>query len=255
MSDPLVLLSTSRATDAGYLAMADLAAIAASLGAPYRIVGGHMVSLVVYASGAPGIATRETADTDFGVPATVARDPALLAALADLGYVPTGASNRFARDHDALQLVVDVLAPSTTGQMQPNQTHGELVVDEIPGLSLALARAGDALELEVRLHTGESLHFAVLVPDVVAALCLKALAFAGRGEAKDAVDVARLLAAAHHLQVQPTDFSDKGTKGDARAVLRVAFGTPNGAGIRKLGITAAGQARVRALVLTVCGSA
>jgi hypothetical protein len=43
----LTLVSTSRAADAGYLALADLAQIATAMDADYRIVGGHMVTLLV----------------------------------------------------------------------------------------------------------------------------------------------------------------------------------------------------------------
>jgi hypothetical protein len=46
---PLTLVSTSRAADAGYLALADLADIAGTMNVEYRIVGGHMVTLLVKA--------------------------------------------------------------------------------------------------------------------------------------------------------------------------------------------------------------
>ncbi|GIG85471.1 hypothetical protein [Plantactinospora endophytica] len=44
---PVSVVSTSRAADAGYLTLADLSAIAATLAVDYRIVGGHMVTLLV----------------------------------------------------------------------------------------------------------------------------------------------------------------------------------------------------------------
>lgn len=48
----LQLASMSRAQDASYLAMVDLAHVAAAFGDEYRIIGGHMVTLLVAVSGA-----------------------------------------------------------------------------------------------------------------------------------------------------------------------------------------------------------
>jgi hypothetical protein len=45
------LVSISRATDAGFLTLADVSAIAVDLAVDYRIVGGHMVTLLVAAYG------------------------------------------------------------------------------------------------------------------------------------------------------------------------------------------------------------
>lgn len=81
----LELLSTSRATDGAWLAAADIAAIAAiadSLGAEYRLVGGNAVTLLTHVHGVSGgVPERETADADMGVPMQVCADPSLVAAL------------------------------------------------------------------------------------------------------------------------------------------------------------------------------
>lgn len=130
----LELVSTSRAQDAAYLALNDLAALASRIGGDYRIIGGHMVTLLVAASGATGVPDRETADADFGAPFSVIRDRRLLDELYNRGYRQTGAANRFERNIGDLPLTIDVLAPSYSGRHEPNQAHGELVVDEIPGL-------------------------------------------------------------------------------------------------------------------------
>jgi hypothetical protein len=74
----LVLASTSRAADGGYLALSDLAQIAATLDADYRIIGGHMVTLLVAAHGvADQVPLRETLDADFGALPQVIADPRL----------------------------------------------------------------------------------------------------------------------------------------------------------------------------------
>jgi hypothetical protein len=61
----LGLIAASRAEEAGYLALADIAHLAAQTGIDYRIVGGQMVSLHVAASGADDPALRQTLDADL----------------------------------------------------------------------------------------------------------------------------------------------------------------------------------------------
>lgn len=73
MSSRLVLASTSRAQDAGLLALADVASVAADLAVEYRVVGGHMVSLLVAHYAVVGVPERETADADFGASFQVSR--------------------------------------------------------------------------------------------------------------------------------------------------------------------------------------
>lgn len=150
----LELVSTSRAQDAAYLALNDLAALASRIGGDYRIIGGHMVTLLVAASGATGVPDRETADADFGAPFSVIRDRRLLDELYNRGYRQTGAANRFERNIGDLPLTIDVLAPSYSGRHEPNQAHGELVVDEIPGLGYALAQPARQITAGVRLTDG-----------------------------------------------------------------------------------------------------
>jgi hypothetical protein len=119
----LALVSASRAADAGYLALADLAEIAAGMDAQYRIVGGHMVTLLVAASGVSGrVVTRETLDADFGALPEVVGDPRLADELHRRNYRTPEAANRFVcRRQDAqgaLDLVVDILAPSYEGMLR-----------------------------------------------------------------------------------------------------------------------------------------
>lgn len=102
----LVLRSASRAGDAGYLAAADLAALAGRLGVDYRLVGGNAVTLLVALHGVTDrVPTRETSDADFGAPADVVGDDRLPAGLADIGYAQQQ-GNRFVRTHvDVLRLL------------------------------------------------------------------------------------------------------------------------------------------------------
>ncbi|NGM16112.1 hypothetical protein [Verrucosispora sioxanthis] len=178
------LVSTSRAADAGFLTLADLAEITSALELDHRIVGGHMVTLLVALHGVSAqVPLRETADADFAALPTVVADPRLPAELVERGYTSREAANRFMREvedsHGPLTLVVDILAPSYRGALVPNQRHGELVVDEVPGLVLALHRPAELLDVHVQLTSGEPLGMRVMLPDVASALCLKALAYRG----------------------------------------------------------------------------
>lgn len=93
----VILKSTSRAEDAGFVALADVAAITGRLDVDYRLIGGHMVSLLVAAHGATGAPARETSDADLGAEFSVVGDQRLIDALTRLGYTRPGASNRFFR--------------------------------------------------------------------------------------------------------------------------------------------------------------
>lgn len=96
---PLVLSSTSAATDAAWLAAADVSAIAHELGAEYRLIGGIAISLLVHHHGVgAGVPDRDTADADMGVPFEVLSDDRLPGALLAHGYAPLE-SNRFRRSH------------------------------------------------------------------------------------------------------------------------------------------------------------
>jgi hypothetical protein len=95
----LVLASTSRAADGGYLALSDLAEIAAAMNVNYRIVGGHMVTLLVAAYGvADQVPLRETTDADFGALPQVIGDPRLPQALRERGYTTSETRTRLISD-------------------------------------------------------------------------------------------------------------------------------------------------------------
>jgi hypothetical protein len=134
----VTLASTSNAEDAAWLAVADVAAVATDLGIDYRLIGGNSVALLVHVHDATTqVPDRATADADMGVSFEVCADPRLVPALTALGY-ERQSGNRFKRTQGTRTLIIDVLAPSYLGRLMPNQPHGDLVVDEIPGLLDAL---------------------------------------------------------------------------------------------------------------------
>lgn len=251
----LVLASTGRSSDAAHLGAADVASVAARLGVDYRLIGGNAVALLVACHGvADRVPPRETADADFGADSDVVADPRLPAALGDLGYRRTS-GNRFSRPHaDAageLDVTVDVLAPSAVGRLRSNQPHGDLLVDEVPGLALALARPSTPVFLRVRLTSGIELTAALDLPDVVSALCLKAYAYSGRQQARDALDVWRLLEAASAAGVTAQDWPPEPAAVDAARILHTYFGRPMARGLIDATRSRPHQTRIRALVARV----
>lgn len=251
----LVLASTSRAADGGYLALSDLAEIAHALNVDYRILGGHMVTLLVAAYGVTNeVPMRETVDVDFGAPPQVIADPRLPQALGYRQYRPFEA-NRFVRqveDHDGrLDLVIDVLAPSYEGRLLSNQQHGDLVVDEIPGLAFALVRPATTVDLHVRLSHGSGVQMSLALPDLASALCIKALAYRGRFADKDAVDLWRLINAAHTAGLRSDGWPTTATGRDAAKVLGQFFSRPGAPGLRQVSPRPVDQARMRVLTRAV----
>jgi hypothetical protein len=248
----LRLSASSQAEEAGFLAMRDLATVAGDAGIEYRLVGGQMVRLHVALAEVPEPVARVTQDADMGIEAASARNPELVPALEALGYSRPGASNRFTRTTDnELELVIDVLAPAYGRGLVPNQQYGDIVLDEIPGLSLALARPGEEVDLTVTMLDGTAMSFPAVIPEINSALCLKALGWSSRLAAKDAVDVWRLLRAHRQRIPEPVEWRDSGVQGDAVAVLRDDFARPAGGGVRAATTDRVEQAEVRALTLAV----
>lgn len=248
----LRLSASSQAEEAGFLAMRDIATVADELGIPYRLVGGQMVRLHVALADVAEPVVRVTQDADMGVEAASARNPELAPALEALGYARPEASNRFTRTtSNGLTLVIDVLAPSYRRVLVPNQLHGNIVLDEIPGLHLGLARPGEEVDLFVTLLDGTVLSFQTVIPEINSALCLKAVGWSSRRAAKDAVDVWRLLRAHRQRIPEPVEWRDSGAQGDAATILRTDFARPAGGGVRAATTDRAEQAEIRAIALAV----
>jgi len=185
----------------------------------------------------------------WGAPLTAA-DPELVTGLRGLGYDTVQSANRFERTTaDGHQLIIDVLVPSFVTGMRTNQQHGEMMLDEIPGLSLALARLGERLNLAITMMGGDTLTFETTVPDPFSALCVKVLAWADRRAAKDALDVWRMLRVFLARLPDPPEWADRGVQLDTVRVLRADFARLAGSGIRAASPLRAEQAEVRALAM------
>ncbi len=218
-----------------------------------------MVTLLVALHGVSDqVPLRETADADFAAMPTVVADPRLPAALLERGYRSREAANRFVREvedsYGRLSLVIDILAPSYRGVLVPNQRHGDLVVDEVPGLVLALNRPAESLDVRIQLTGGQGIDLRVALPDATSALCLKALAYLGRFAAKDAIDIWRLMNATYAAGVRVEDWPGSVTGSRAAEVLHRFFGAPQAAGVKQMSSSAADRIRMQALLKDVVPS-
>lgn len=226
----LVLQATSVADDVGFVALADMATGAAS--SEYRLIGGHMLTMLVARWRLGVELDRQTVDTDIGIPLSVAEDSAVVDNLLELGYEQT-AGDRFERpiaDHGAhrsgsgMKATIDVLVPSFTSRARPNRKFGErLVVTEVLGLSTALKRPAFIANVELHRLNGELLETVLKVSDEVSALTLKAFATRVRAKATDLVDVWRCLEIANTAACSPADFDETPESSEAAEIVRSLF--------------------------------
>jgi hypothetical protein len=253
----VVLISTSRAQDAGYLAARDVQDLAERSGLQYRLVGGIAVSLLTWVHGvADRVPARDTADADLGATHQLLADLDVVNELRGTGYRQV-AGNRFERDvshgdDQTLTLAIDVLAPGYESHLVANVPVGAgLVVDEIPGLPLALALPATWCAADVRLTTGTHLQILLPLPDVVAALCLKAFAYRDRFAPRDAIDIWRLLESAYAAGVRETQWVMTGARRDTAHILHEVYVRPGKGGPEQATLSPAQRQRIRALLTEV----
>jgi hypothetical protein len=267
--------ATSVADDLGYVALADLSRALGGATEDYRVIGGHMVTILAARWQLGDDLYRETGDVDLGIPPIVARDHNLVNRLKDLNYMQV-AGNRFARGmHDIPvgtkerggsgnpEALIDVLVPAYTGRPRENVQVGEdLFTTEVPGLQLALARPPVTIVLELRRLNGEVLQCELPFADEVSALVLKGLATRVRSKDTDIADIWRCLEIAFAAGVGPGNFA-MGIRAESAEVIRSLFSNRRNAPMAAL---AAGQrlsaeaadarlTRIRALIARVLGPA
>lgn len=242
----LVLAAASVADDIGYAALADLSRVLSDVTEDYRIIGGHMVTMLAARWRLSTKLYRETGDVDLGVPPVIARDEGLAGRLRDLGYKQV-AGNRFARSIPDIpsgligkgntrlpEALIDVLVPTYTSRARENvEISDDLFTTEVPGLSIALARAPVKLALELHRLSGKPQQVEMLFPDEVSALVLKSLATRVRHKDTDVTDVWRCLEIAFAAGVCPDDFSG-GVKAEGAARIRDLFRSRRSPGMAAL---------------------
>lgn len=223
-NQPINVHSFSTAADNGYRALADLAA--AAEGTDYRVVGGHMVQLLLYVYPTAQAAVRGTSDADGGIPEPVAAGMKLHEVLLSKDYTPTSGAH-YVRGEDGDAVEIDLLVPlQTAGSRQ--QELGGRTFDAIPGLGLALASNPLMLDVTAQLSEGDVLQFTVPIPNLEAAVIMKALATTTRSAPKDVYDLCTLFEIRHEhretLGAWRLSDQEAVSKGTRKAAARVLHG-------------------------------
>jgi hypothetical protein len=271
----LTLGAASVADDLGYVALNDLALALEDVAADYRVIGGHMVTMLAARWQLGRELYRETGDVDLGIPPIVAREHHVVSRLKGLNYLQV-AGNRFARglsdiparmkggdDSRSPEAFIDILVPAYTSRARENvRVSEDLFTTEVPGLQLALARLPATITLELVRLNGETLRCELPFADEVSALVLKSLATTVRSKDTDVADIWRCLEIAFAAGLGPEDFA-RGVRAESAEVIRSLFGSRRGAPMAAL---ATGQrlspeaadarlTRIRALIAQVLGRA
>src|SRR5215469_11419106 len=166
----IALGAASVADDLGYVALTDLARALGNVTEDFRVIGGHMVTVLAARWQLGNELYRETGDVDLGIPPIVARDHNVVSRLKDLNYLQV-AGNRFARGLSDIpagmtgkggskhpEALIDVLVPAYTSRARDNVQVGEdLFTTEVPGLHLALGRPPVIITLRLHRLNGEIL--------------------------------------------------------------------------------------------------
>jgi hypothetical protein len=271
----LTIGADSVADDIGFVALSDLARALKDRTAEYRVIGGHMVTMLAAKWQLGHELYRETGDVDLGITPVIATDHHVVDRLKALGYTQV-AGNRFARglsdipvtmkDRDESPLpeaLIDVLVPAYTSRARENVPVGEgLYSTEVPGLQLALARLPVTITLELRRLNTEVLQCELPFPDEVSALVLKGLATTVRFKDTDIADIWRCLEIAHAAGLGPADFA-KGVRAESAELIRSLFSGRNSTAVTALATeqrlspdaTDARFTRIRALIANVLGPA
>jgi len=107
------------------------------------------------------------------------------------------------------------------------------VATEAGGLGFALGQPPLEVTVLAQLTDGRALDaFEVKLPQLRAAVAIKAHAWADRRHRNDAIDIARLLHAAEAAQLGPDDFEESVSLRDAVVHLRRSFRTAAADGVR-----------------------
>lgn len=182
----VVVPCTSNADDLAFASLSD--AVRATAGMPEaRVVGGHMVGLLLSAFPVPGLSARRTTDADAGLSTAIATSGDVASRLLGFGYTRINGS-RFVLGDRTIDLLVEI-----TGSTFKPRTFDGGQLDGSPGLDLAVTTAPIEIDTTVVSTNGRDERFVVRVPTVETATIIKAYAAGSRRSAKDVADLHHLL--------------------------------------------------------------
>lgn len=164
----------------------------------YRIIGGHMVRLLLLTYPTERAVPRSTVDADAGLGDVELVIP-VVDQLHEDGFTKI-AGNTYTKELDNGETIaIDLLVPSDHPQpeLRPVAVPGVGQVDSLPAMSLVMITEPLELTVQAHLNAGETLQYDVKVPGLDMALLLKATGWKNRRSPKDVTDIATLLEIRH----------------------------------------------------------
>lgn len=174
----------------GQKAIAD----AVGTGTNYRIVGGHMVRLLLHAYPTPAATLRSTIDADTAVDSVEVIGP-LARTLIEQDFTKEGGNLFYRQIGEDQRIEINVLLPreGPSPSVRPLTVPDVGQVDSLPELRFALMHPALVLDAQADLGAGDVIAYQTRIPGVEAATVLKAHAWKERRSEKDIADLHSLL--------------------------------------------------------------
>lgn len=190
----LRVFASSHADELGYLAQQAVAE-AVSPGDDFRIIGGHMVRLLLEVYPTPAATPRSTLDADAAVGDIEVIGP-ISENLVAQDFVKEGGNVFRKQVGGEMPIEINLLLSRLDHSqgMRPRDVPGVGQVDSLPELYWAMANEPMVLDVTAVLRTGNSVEYRTRIPDVETAVMLKAHAWKARHlkEDKDLADLSTL---------------------------------------------------------------
>lgn len=187
----VVALSNSDAL--GYLGQQAVSEAVAD-GTDYRIVGGHMVRLLLHVYPTRMATLRSTLDADAAVGNVEVVGP-ISQNLLSKDFTKKGGNVFYKEAGGDQRIEINVLLSreGPTMGLRPQTVSGVGQVDTLPELRFALGQPALFLDIEADLGDGQTIAYRTQIPDLEAAVVLKAHSWDSRRSLKDLVDLHSLL--------------------------------------------------------------
>lgn len=214
--------STSRADDLGYLGQ-DAVWQAVGEGGKFLVVGGHMVRLLLHVYPTAQAAPRSTLDADAAIGSVEVLGP-VVDSLLQQQFTKESANFYTRTVEEGRQVEINLLLPRTghAAGIRSQNVPGIGRIDTLPELSFAMDQSPLELDVTAELSDRQTLAYRTRIPDLEAAVVLKAHSWENRRATKDLADLASLLEIRQEHQDAPwkLDHAQKGVRKDAAQILQ-----------------------------------